>query len=178
MLSVGYVDTSVEAICAAAGVTKGSFFHHFKSKEQLGKVLLERFGARQRERFLAACKGVEDPLARVYAVVDLAVEGSRDPAMKGCLVGTLAQEISESHPELREICKCSFGGFAEALGGDLVAAKARYAPTADFDAASLGACFLSIAQGSMLLLRTNGDREAMARNLTHFRQYLKCLFGR
>jgi TetR/AcrR family transcriptional repressor of nem operon len=176
MLSVGYVDSSVEEICAAAGVTKGSFFHHFKSKEQLGKVLLERFAARQQDRFAAVCEEIEDPLERVYALIDLAIRSARDPATKGCLVGTLAQEISESHPELREVCKCCFEGFAASVGADLVAAKERHAPNADFDAASLGPCFLSLAQGSMLLLRTNGDREAMARNLEHFRRYLRSLY--
>jgi len=178
MLSVGYVDTSVEEMCEAAGVTKGSFFHHFKSKEQLGKVLLERFADRQQGRFESAASGIEDPLQRVYALIDLAIQGTRDPAMKGCLVGTLAQEISESHPELREVCKCTFDGFASRIGADLLAAKERYAPRADFDAASLGACFLSIAQGSMLILRTNGDRGAMARNLEHFRRYIASLYGR
>jgi TetR/AcrR family transcriptional repressor of nem operon len=114
----------------------------------------------------------------VYCWIDLAVEGFRNPDMKGCLVGTFAQEISETHPELCKVCQCAFEGFATSVGQDLLAAKALHAPQAEFDAASLGNYFLSIAQGSMLVLRTTGDRAAMAGNLIHFKQYLQSLYGR
>lgn len=178
MLAVGYEAATVEQICAAAGVTKGSFFHYFSSKEELGKVLLERFAARQQGQFAAACGALEDPLERIYAMVDLAIAAAGNPQMKGCLLGTVAQEIHESHPELVQVCKLSFEGFARGMGQDFLAAKERCAPQANFDAASLATYFLSIVQGSLLLLRSNGDREQMALNLGHFRSYLRSLYGR
>lgn len=178
MLAKGYIAATVDEICAAAGVTKGSFFHYFRSKEDLGKVLLERFADRQEAMFGEACGAIEEPLERVYCLIDCAIEASRHPDMKGCLVGTFAQEISETHPELRQVCECRFERFAAGASRDLVAAKERHAPDASFDAGSLGGCFLSLAQGSMLLLKTTGDREAMGKNLTHFKHYLKTLYGR
>lgn len=178
MLSKGYIASSVDGICEKAGVTKGSFFHYFKSKEELGKVLLERFSSRQGEMFMNACGNIEDPLERVYCLIETAIQASQQPEMKGCLIGTFAQEISETHPELREVCRCSFEGFATGVAADLKAAKELHCPNADFDAEGLGSYFLSIAQGSMLLLRTNGDRAAMAGNLAHLRDYLRSLYGR
>jgi TetR/AcrR family transcriptional repressor of nem operon len=178
MLSRGFVAATVDGICSAAGLTKGSFFHYFPSKDALGKVLLERFANKQHAAFLQACSSVEDPLERVYCVVDTAIGGARNPEMKGCLTGTFAQEISETHPELRKVCRGTFEGFAEWMGRDLQEAKERHCPEGDFDAESLGAYFLSIAQGSMLLLRTSGERETMVRNLLHFRAYLRSLYGR
>ena len=178
MLTRGYVAASVDGICSAAGLTKGSFFHYFKNKEELGKVLLRRFAERQSAAFAGACSEIEDPLERVYCMVDCAIQGSRSPDMKGCLIGTFAQEISETHPELREICHASFEGFAASVGRDLVAAKERHAPDADFDAQGLGAYFLSIAQGSMLMLKTHSEPATMERNLLHFREYLRTLYGR
>ncbi len=32
----GFSATTVDELCSAAGVTKGAFFHHFKSKDELG----------------------------------------------------------------------------------------------------------------------------------------------
>ena len=178
MLAKGYVAASVGEICEKAGVTRGTLFHYFKNKEDLGKVLLKRFAERQGEAFGAACDGIENPLDRVYAVIDFAIEGARSPEMKGCLVGTFAQEIAETHPDLAEICRCSFARVAEAVGADLEAAKEAEAPDAAFDARALGDYFVSLAQGSMLLVKTGGARELMAANLVHFKSYLKTLYGR
>ena len=178
MLSRGYVAASVDGICAAAGATKGSFFHHFKSKEELGKVLLTRFAERQSSAFREACADLEDPLERVLRGIERAIDAARDPGMRGCLVGTLAQEISETHPELRDVCRTCFAEFVENVGRDLVAAKAQRGPDADFDAEGLATYFLAVAQGSMLLVRATGDRDAMARNLEHLGAHVRSLFER
>src|SRR5215831_16353057 len=52
--SKGYAGSTVDDICAAAGVTKGSFFHYFDSKEELGIAALERFGAMAATLFASA----------------------------------------------------------------------------------------------------------------------------
>jgi TetR/AcrR family transcriptional repressor of nem operon len=178
MLSKGFVATTVDEICSAARLTKGSFFHYFESKEELGKVLLERFSKNHEAAMMEACAEIEDPLERVYAMIDCAIEAARDPSTKGCLVGTFAQEISDTHPELRKVCECSFERVAEAVARDLVAAKERHAKKAPFDAESLGSYFLALGQGSLLLLKVTGDRKLMERNLLHFKRYLKSLYGR
>lgn len=178
MLAKGYVAASVEEICTAAGVTKGSFFHYFKNKEALGKVLLERFSKRQEDRFIEACGNLEDPLERVYCVIDCGIESSRDPDTRGCLVGTFAQEIHETHPGLRQVCQASFEKFTGGIARDLVLARDLHAPDASFDPESLGSFLLSTIQGSLLLVKTTGDRAAMTASLIHLREYLKSLYGR
>src|SRR5262245_35657542 len=144
MLSKGFVATSVDEICSQASVTKGTFFHYFEGKEDLGKAALDRFASCQEGRFLEACSEIEDPLERIYCWIACGIRASRDPSSQGCLVGTFAQEISDTHPALRRRCEQVFLGFVEAVGRDLVLAKARHAPQAPFDAQSLGGLFLAL----------------------------------
>lgn len=179
MISKGFVATSVDEICEAAGVTKGSFFHYFESKEDLGKKLLTRYASRMGKVMEEAscCRG-EDPLERMYGYLDCAVAMSKNPKMKGCLVGTFSQEITETHPDLRSLCAQSFNALGDMFRKDLKAAKAKYAPKANFDAGSLADYFIAISQGSMILVKAKKDRSVMEKNLLHFKRYLKTLFGK
>src|SRR5262245_66686816 len=103
MLAEGYTATSVDEVCQAAGVTKGSFFHYFEGKEHLGKLLAERFAASAQLRFRSASfHHKKDPLDRVFGRVDFFIGLSRDPqASRGCLLGTFVQELSATHPAIR-----------------------------------------------------------------------------
>src|SRR5436309_10957370 len=120
MLKKGFVAATVDDICSGAGVTKGSFFHYFDSKEEIAKVALERFSERQGAMMRDACGAVEDPLERVYQRIDCMLKALQKGAVKGCLVGTFAQEVSHTHPELRDACRASFERFAQSFAADLI----------------------------------------------------------
>lgn len=178
MSSKGFVATSVDEICGKAGVTKGSFFHYFDCKQQLGETVLKRFAEHQALRLGDACGEIEDPLDRVFALIDCMTDVFNEPTMQGCLIGTFAQEVSSTHPVLRSACEEQFDRFSSAVARDLTAAKERYASTTDFDPASLGGLFVALVQGSFLVFKVNGDRAQMIANLQHFRGYLEKLFDR
>src|SRR5215472_1894209 len=93
MLAKGYTATSVDEICEAAGLTKGSFFHYFEGKEHLGRVVAERFYSAMQERMRTApFRQKQDPLDRVIGYVDFLIDKARNPNTKGCLLGTFVQE--------------------------------------------------------------------------------------
>ncbi len=179
MLAKGFSATTVDEICEAAKLTKGSFFYYFESKEQLGKELLERFCASARERMKegACCGGERDPLKRVYGYVDFMIKMSKECAgSQGCLLGTFAQELSDTHPEIRSVCEEGFGRWAEMLKQDLDEAKAKYAPKAPFNTKSLAEHCIAIVEGSKILARTRQDAGIIEASLRHFRHYLDMLF--
>src|SRR3982751_3084934 len=63
MRSRGFNATTVDHICASARVTKGGFFHYFKSKEDLGAAALSRFHElRAKESADAPFRRLADPL--------------------------------------------------------------------------------------------------------------------
>lgn len=179
MLEKGFVATSVEEICCASETTKGSFFHYFKSKEELGKELVERF-ARGVRGFMetALLTAGDDPLDRVYAMVDAHIKVSEKAEFKGCLLGTFSQELSVTHPEIMALCTKRFEDVANIFKENLSQAKIEYAPKTSFDVDSLAECFIAISQGSMIMMKAQQDRSIIKKNLTHFKQYLNYLFGR
>ena len=181
MLRRGYAATSLDDICRAAKLTKGTFFHYFASKEDLGKKLLERFCGQAMTKISDYCCGEDqkagDPLERVYRHVDCAIAVSKDPlAAQGCLMGTMAQELSDTSPGIRELCVQGFGAWAKAFKKDLDEAKAVHAPKAAIDTQSLAEYFIAVVEGSQILAKANQNNKIIERNMQHFKQYLKTIF--
>jgi TetR/AcrR family transcriptional repressor of nem operon len=177
MLSKGFAATTVDEICEAAKVTKGSFFHYFESKDQLGKQVLERFCTSGQKRHAAFCGSETDPLKRVYHYIDTAIKMAKDPAMsQGCLLGLFAQELCDTNPEIRAACKEGFDDWARGFGQEVAKAKARYAPQASFSPQGLAEYFIAVMEGSMILGKTRQDMSIVAKNLSHVKAYIKSLF--
>jgi TetR/AcrR family transcriptional repressor of nem operon len=177
MLQKGFEATSVDEICSGAGVTKGSFFYYFKSKEDLGKALVSRFSSRMAAKFgESVCECGEDPLDRINGVIDCAIESSKEPENKGCLLGTFTQELYASHPDIRQACCDSFQSMIQMLKKDFALAKAKYAPKKTIDPQALAETLVSLIQGGLLLKKATQDRKFLERTLTQFKGNLDELF--
>src|SRR5260370_35322545 len=67
----GYSATTVDDLCQTAGVTKGAFFHHFKSKEDLAISATDHFGQMADRVFSTApYQSLPDPVNRLLGAVD------------------------------------------------------------------------------------------------------------
>lgn len=180
MMAKGFVGTAVDEVCEQAGVSKGSFFHYFKSKEDLGAQLLERYtSARAKivEEKINSC-GSEDPLDRIDAYLNCVLDLAKETDPKGCLIGTFSQEISETHPELRELCAKIFDGKGHLFCHELEKAKIKYLPKIPFESREMWDYFLSLMQGTMILVKVRQDKNIVAKNVDFFRRYLKSHFGK
>src|SRR5713101_2952567 len=93
MRSRGFNATTLDDICAAAGVTKGGFFHYFKSKDEIAKAALAQFaGGKARDFQKAPFRKLADPLDRVFGRLDFVRKSAGATRLtRGCLIGMLAQ---------------------------------------------------------------------------------------
>jgi TetR/AcrR family transcriptional repressor of nem operon len=180
MRARGYNATTVDDICSAAGVTKGGFFHYFKSKEEIAKAAVNYFRDNKRKDFEdAPFRKLLDPLDRVYGRLDFVKQntGGTGHLTKGCLIGMLAQELAFTHPEFRKACQDSFLSTAGDFEKDIAEAKLLHAPQADFSPKNVAMLYVSIVQGSLVLAKTSEENTVLLENIEQFRRYLQSLFG-
>jgi len=175
----GYSATRIEDICEAAGLTKGSFFHHFKSKEELALAAGEHFSVMAEGIFsIAPYQSLTDPLERLLGYVDF-----RKATLQGelpdytCLLGTMVQETYETHPLIRKACDRCIGAHAATLVPDIEAAIRKYGIAAEWSVESLAYYTQSVIQGAFILAKAQHSPEVAAACLDHLRRYLEMLFN-
>jgi TetR/AcrR family transcriptional regulator, transcriptional repressor for nem operon len=174
----GFAATSIDDLCGAAGVTKGSFFHHFENKEALG-VAVANHWAETTSTFFAAAPyhAPQDPLDRVLAYVAFRksiITG--ELAQVTCLVGTLVQEVFASSPAVRDACAASIFGHAATLTADIAAAKRARSITADWTPESLARHTQTVIQGAFVLAKAANNIALARESLDHLEQYIRLLF--
>jgi TetR/AcrR family transcriptional repressor of nem operon len=175
----GYTATTVEDVCAAAGVTKGSFFHHFKSKEAMALAAVEHWNRVTGSLFAQAPhQQLPDPRDRVLAYLDLRkalIRGA--PPEFTCLLGTMVQETYETWPRLRQACHGGILGHAQTVARDLALAKALYAPHATWNPEDLALFTQATLQGAFILAKARGSADVVFTCIDHLRQHVAHLLG-
>ena len=177
LLVQGFEATSVDEICAGAGVTKGAFFHYFKNKDKLAKATFERFCRRGAERYQgAAFVKTKDPLERLNGYIDFTISQIQHPTRDSCLVGVFAQELAPYRPDLRTMCAGMFEQWALDLKTMLDAVKQQYAPRRQVDTRSLAQHFIAVFEGSLILAKAENSVAPVRRHMRHFQEYVNALF--
>lgn len=172
----GYSATRVEDVCEAAGLTKGSFFHHFGSKEELALAAAGHFAAMADGLFASAPYQKEaDPLERLLGYVDfrIALLQGRLPEFT-CLLGTMVQETYDTHPEIRAACERHLTAHAQRLAKDVAEAKRRHAPKAPWTPESLAFYMQAVIQGAFVMAKAKEGPAVAVECLKHLRRYLEC----
>lgn len=100
MLAKGYSATTVDEICERAGVSKGSFYHLFATKEDLGLALLDAHFERNLGIATEPLATPGDARARAVALADHLVSSAGVLWGGGCLLGAFALELAKTNPAM------------------------------------------------------------------------------
>jgi TetR/AcrR family transcriptional repressor of nem operon len=175
----GYSATRIEDVCEAAGLSKGSFFHHFDTKQALALAAADYWIEGTGALFASApFHAPADPVDRLLAYVDF-----RKSLLEGelseftCLIGTMVQETYDTHPAIREACNRSISGHAATLIPDIEEAIRQRGIEPDWTAESLALYTQATIQGAFILAKAKQSAAIAAESIDHLRRYIELLFN-
>jgi AcrR family transcriptional regulator len=173
----GYGSTSVADILREAGANSGSLYHAFPTKQDLLLEVLRRYRDGIWPMLLRpAWDGVGDPIERVFALLGryraMLVDGG---CLYGCPIGSLALELHEPDPPVRELLSVNFKGWVAAIEVCLEAARARLPKDADIR--RLAQFVLTVMEGGVMQSRTHRSPEAFDAGVASLRDYFNRLIA-
>jgi TetR/AcrR family transcriptional repressor of nem operon len=159
----GYAGTSIADILRATGVNAGSLYYFFPGKQDLLLAVLDAYREGIGPMLLEpAWRGVDDPIERIFALLAryrLALQST--DCTYGCPIGSLALEIHEPDPAVRERLAANFAAWIDAIEGCLMEARARIPP--HMDRRALATLVLTTMEGGVMLSRTDRTLAAFDR---------------
>jgi TetR/AcrR family transcriptional repressor of nem operon len=174
VLAHGYAGTRVDSICEKAGLTTGSFYHFFKSKEEIGIAILE-WAMLKGGEILANGPYVKmsDPVEQSFAFLEHVENSSEALWANGCILASFSMELADTSERLNQIV---IGMFTQVM--ELFAA--RFEPIAERwpelpSAKELANEYLALLEGSIILAKVYRDSSRIATALRAFRQNLERL---
>ncbi|MGH7588258.1 MAG: TetR/AcrR family transcriptional regulator [Gemmatimonadota bacterium] len=167
----GYQSTSVADILAAAGANSGSLYHFFPTKQDVLAAVLDRYAEGIYPMLLEpAWEGVDDPIERVFALLakyrELLVATD---CFYGCPIGSLALELHEPDPPVRERLAANFAGWVAAIEACLEEAGDRL--PSELDRHALAQLVLSTMEGGVMQARTHRELKPFDAGVKLLRDY-------
>lgn len=158
LLERGYADLGIQAVLRATGTPKGSFYHHFESKQDFALQVVDRY-MEEVHQGLAAClqHGSEPPLERVRHFFEETEKRYRSEGYLGCLLGGLGQELSGVSDVFRQKIEHCFSEIAARIAICLEEARGRGDLPAQTDPRALADLLVDCWEGAALRCRLRRD---------------------
>lgn len=183
ILERGYAGVSIDQLIGSLGLTKGAFFHHFKSKSALARALIRRFADEGlmlfKNNLERARKLSDDPLQQFLILIGLyeeLFEGLTEP-YPGCLLASYVHEMQQFDAETRAIINEEFILSRTELTQLIGRISEKYPPRRPIDPVALADGFMSVFEGAFILSKSLGEPDVTVQQLRHYKTYIEVLFG-
>lgn len=175
MLQEGYHGVSVDSIIERTGVSKGTFFYHFKSKEALASALLERFFTDKSQQIRDAAEQVNQealpPLQRLLLIIDHMAPAYRcNNSTPGCLMAAFSYQLLNDMPQLKEKCQHIVSGWQQYFSPIFQNAL----KCSEQEANELARMMFCQLEGAFVVERVENSRE-LETQFQHLRRYVELL---
>lgn len=183
VLAQGFTSTSVDHILEKTGLTKGAFFHHFKSKDDLALALITRFvenDNRMYEEWLGhAARLSRDPLQRILIAAELMAEtyDTLNDAHLGCLLASYCYQYGLMTDDVKAVAKEAMLKWRVVIAGLLREAAKRYPPRVAVDFQQLADNLTVVLEGAYVMARTLNDPKLVAQQLRLWKAHVELLFS-
>ncbi|MDZ4111044.1 MAG: TetR/AcrR family transcriptional regulator [Brevundimonas sp.] len=174
----GFNSTSIADILSRTQLNAGSLYHVFPGKQDVLIAVLEAYRDGLYENLIdPAWEGVDDPIERIFALLAryrwLILETD---CTYGCPIGSLALELHEADPAVRDLLAVNFTGWVGAIVRCLDEAGDRL--PADLDRPALGEFVLTTMEGGVMQARTHRDVAYFDRGVKALRDHFDMLLAR
>jgi len=171
----GFGSTSIADILSRSQVHSGSLYHFFPGKQDVLVGVLELYRDGIEERLLKPnWNGVDDPLERIFALLNgYRIQLVTTDCTYGCPIGSIALEIHEPDPPVRELLAANFANWSRAVEGCLDDAVDRL--PRDTDRTALAEYVLTVMEGAVMQARTYRELGYFDRNIAMLREHFDLL---
>ena len=169
LLRHGYNDLGIQALLAATGIPKGSFYHHFRDKEDFALQVVDAYVTGVHAG-LDDCLGdaARPPLERVRGFFEMTERQYRAEGYMGCLMGGLGQELAGVSEVFRAKIEACLSSIAGRLAGCLEEARQRGEIPSGCDARELADLLVDCWEGAALRSRLRRDPDSLTAMLDFY----------
>lgn len=182
ILSRGIAGTAIEDIINQAAISKGGFFYHFDSKDDLALKLLERY----REEEALMLSGIfdraeelsDDPLQQMLIFLKLLSEAltNLEDVHPGCLVASFTYESQHVNDEVRALTAECVLDWRRLFQRQIDKINARYEPAIDVSSEDLADLLSSILEGGIVVSRALDKPEILVNQLMQYRMHVSMVY--
>lgn len=174
----GYLSTSVQDIIGAAGASKGGFYNHFKSKEELFHAVLDEARKIWRENNLAGLEAIPTPVEKVKKLLtnfkDIYLRDTRC-LPGGCIFVTLSVELDDQMPDLAHEVNKGFEGLKSMINGLLERGRESGELKAATDTQAVTEMIFAGLLGATVIYGVDKSAEKLDRTINAMLDYLSRL---